>query len=711
MSNESSPPQQFDSRIQRPDEQVNVQRTPSVSEEIDLLSLLRVLWRGKWIIGLFVFVFGASTVYYLQAVAVPTFRATSVVALDAQQNNIVDIESVVSGVSGDLASINTEVEVLKSRLLVERVVDILDLDELPQFNATLRDRPLFSVAQGLRMVGLGGTRRELTPEEIKNAVIDAVLRSYTVNNVRSSYVFQITAQTENAALSRDLANALADTYIERQVEAKFEGTNRATLWLTERVAQLQIELEAAEQRAKDLSVQTDLVSPEALAAQERQIKELRDRVVDTQVSVASLDQKIALLEDTTDPLEFARISNDQALERLVNSGSVDTHTFRTRQQQVLDQLIAGRARTASQIEALQSSLELLETSAAEQSQDLVQLRQLQREAEASRQIYEFFLNRLKETSVQQGIHAPDSRVLSLAVAPRSPASPRKATTTAMMVLVGAVLGAALVLLRELTQSTFRTSEAIEEETSYRVIGQLPLMPVSRREKIFDYLLDKPTSAAMEAIRNLRTTVLMQSIDKPPQVLLSTSALPSEGKTTTSIGLAINLAGMGKNVLLVEGDIRRRVFREYFDIKGTKGLVSVLSGEATLEEAIHHNKKANLDVLQGESSMVNAADLYSSQTFGRLIATLRERYDYIVIDTPPVLLVPDARVIASYADSILFTVKWDATQKSAVKRALRSLEDVNLTVNGIVLSQMDNKRLKSYGYDSYGGYGKSGYYHS
>ena len=251
-------------------------------------------------------------------------------------------------------------------------------------------------------------------------------------------------------------------------------------------------------------------------------------------------------------------------------------------------------------------------------------------------------------------------------------------------------GAGIVLLREMRNSSFRTAEELEAATGYTVLGQLPAMPISKRGEVLEYLQTKPTSVAVEAVRNLRTSLMLSNVDQPPQVIVSTSSVPGEGKTTVAISLAHNLRGLGKKVLLVEGDIRRRTLNEYFDDLPTQGIVSVLSGDVPLDQAIHHSAALDADVLGGEKSSVNAADLFSSDRFEALITELRKHYDAIIIDTPPVLVVPDARIMAQFADAVLFTVRWDVTSKPQLSEAMRVFHTSGQRVTGMVLSQISPK---------------------
>jgi len=694
---------------------------PDGGDEIDLSKLLLTLWRGKlWIIliGLIAVIIGG---YYAYRMAVPVYTARAIVALESRQQQVMDIESVVTGLGGDQSTINTEVEVLRSRGLIEQLVLDMDLLEDPEFNEILRTAPAFSIGQAVGFV------RELISEPdpvrgppseraVLDEVINTVLSTISVSNVRQSFVFQITVVTQEPEKSASMANRLAALYIEDQIAVKFQKTEQATLWLSERVSGLQIQLETTQARLKDFSSNTDLINAEALVALNRQIKDLRDRRADMAVTANTARTRFEALQATrgADPVAFAQAANDgalnQALLRLQNNRDGGQQAFDTRAQALITRANLELMRAEAQLTALTKSIEDVSSRIETQSSELVELEQLQREVEANRLLYEAFLGRLKETSIQQGIQQADSRILSQAVVPTIPSAPRKSMILALSLMLGLMIGAGSVLAREISQNTFRVAEELEARTGYSVIGQIPAIPARKRKNVLNYLVEKPNSAAAEAIRNLRTSILLADLDNPPQVIMSTSSIPGEGKTTQSIAIAQNLSGLGAKVLLMEGDLRRRVFSEYFDRPNQKGFLSVLSGEVALEDALVHDSELQADLLFGEKSSINAADVFSSSKFSDFITILRDYYDYIIIDTPPVLAVPDARVIGQSVDAILYTVKWDSTSHRQVFDGLKSFESVNLKVSGLVLSQIDKRGMKRYGYgDSYGAY--QSYYES
>lgn len=687
----------------------------ATSDEIDLAEILRTVWRGKFWIGLCAAVALLLGFWYAFFVATPIYTASSLVALETQQKQTIDIESVVAGVGGDQSSINTEVEVIRSRELAEKVVLELDLLADSEFNKRLQPEPSFSIGNIISIIrgffNVAETEEAPpTEREVLDAVIDKLLQSVSVLNIRQSYVFRITIEAGSASKAALIANTWAELYIRDQIAVKFEKTKQASKWLTDRVSQLQIELENTEAELKEFSSSTKLVSPEALTVLNLQLKELRDRLGDTNDAAETHTQKIESMQAAAasgSMVQMAEAANDRGLEALasrVENGTATRIDFNSLFDQILDRAILESARASTQADTLRQSIERTERQIEAQSSELVTLQQLQREAEASRLIYEHFLGRLKETSVQQGIQQPDSRILSRAVVPQNPSAPRKSIILVLSLMLGGMAGTALVLGKEFSQTTFRTPEDLETRTGYTVLGQIPAIPARRRSNVLKYLTDKPNSAAAEAIRNLRTSILMSDLDNPAQIIMSTSSVPGEGKTTQSLALTQNLSGMGKKVLLIEGDIRRRVFAEYFHIQGKKGLVSVLTGEETFEKVVVHEPTLNADLLVGDKSSINAADVFSSEKFRFFLNDLRSKYDHIIIDTPPVLAVPDARVIGPLVDRILYTVKWDSTPHRMVREGLKSFESVNLQVTGLVLGQISPQGMKKYGYgNSYGAY--------
>ena len=678
-------------------------------EEVSILWLLQLLWREKWRIAIYMFIAILLGGYYAFRMTTPIYTATTQIALLNQKEQIVDFDSPLTP-GFDFLTIVTEQSAMKARRLMEKVVVKLDLEANPDFNPTLREAEpsmignlISSALSVVRDPTDQETRvRAYSDREIRERIIDKVISSVTVRNLAKSYVFDITAHSTSAEMAASLADTVAELYIQEQIAVKYEATERATKWLSERVGELKEELDITENKVKTFNSSTNLVGPEALAALNRQLKEFRSRITDTNTRIVTIEaqiQTMIMARDSGDPQRMAAAAEDTGLTQLVPRLTSDAarQAFDARFDQLLERTQFELERAKAQVPALENSVAELEQRVSSQSADLLTLEQLEREAEASRQIYEYFLNRLKETSVQQGVHRADSRVYSYAVIPVGPSRPRKMMIIMLSALFGCIIGSTLVILREMSYTGFRSSEEIEEATGVNVLAQLPKAPHSRRRRILRYLSTKPTSALVEAVRNLRTSILLSNIDNPPQVIMLTSSLPAEGKTTLALAMAQSFSGVGKKTLLIEGDIRRRTFQEYFDRKVTQGVVSAAAGEVQVRDVVFKNEDmGDCDILLGEKSTINAADFFSSARFANLLEQMRSEYDVIIIDTPPILVVPDARLIGRQADAVVYVVRWDQTTRTQVTEGLHSLATVDVKVSGIALNQIDMKQAQRYG---------------
>lgn len=704
---------------------------PEDLNEVSLQEVGRTLWRGKlWILASAAV---ALTIGWYRVVytAVPVFSATTEMALQIDSQPLADLQSVVTGISGDAASINTEMAVITSGELIGRLVDEMGLVNDPEFNGYLTDpdwRPdpvtrvkmaikgaLRSAADAVLPAAEGeAAEAEAAPTEAeqRQSTISAVRGAISTTSSYETYVFSITAMSQDPAKAVLLANSLAGLYRDDQIRSKVDATERMATWLSGRVGELRAELDTRENEIADLRARSSLVSDESLQALNEQAIELRTQLQQAQSQLDRTGERLALLEAADASgvrdakIEAAQDGQLQAAAEADDAGA--GLRFDRRFGQILLQTRADRDRAQGQVDTLQRTVDDLSAQFEQQSADLQALQQLEQDAEATRVLYETFLTRLKEATVQESAHQADSRILTEATS-AGQIAPRPSRTLAMALFVGLFLGALVVLAREFVQNGFRTAEDLESRTGRTVLGQIPRIPARARPDTIRYLLDKPTSAAAEAVRNLRTSLLLSNVDRPPRVIMATSSVPNEGKTTLAISLAQNLAGLEKKVLLVEGDIRRRTFSAYFPEGADKGgLLSVVSGKLALEAAVTRPERLGIDVLMGERSSVNAADVFSSESFQRFLEQARSAYDYVVIDTPPVLVVPDARVIAQHVDALIYVVLWDATSSTQVEEGLRQFRSVNAPIAGLVLSRVDPKGMKRYGYGGrYGPYSRYG----
>ena len=465
---------------------------------------------------------------------------------------------------------------------------------------------------------------------------------------------------------------------------------------------------------EDFSADSDLVSPEALEVDGRRLKELRGRATEIDQRMGSIEGELAALARAREAAALAaalEVLREDGLDGLARSlgqevASVSAPSDVSRAW--FDRQIASEdeerrdtlARLGQQHGALVDSVANLEQRVDRNSDTLVRLRQLERDAEASRLLYESFLSRLKETTLQMGVQEADARLLTAAEPPGGSSWPNAPATYAVGATAGLFLGILIAVVRERLNLTFRTPEDLEARTGHSVLASLPVGPFGKRGELLDDLLARPTSGFAESLRNLRTSIQLSHLAHVPQVTAANSGLPGEGKTTTCVALAQIARSLGKKVLLLECDLRRSTMHEYFGVERGEGLFSVLTGTRPFSEAVYVDERTGLHVLFGEESTINAADVFASNRFGDFVAKVRSHYDLILIDTPPVLAVPDARPISRHADGVLYLVRWNRTMRDTVAQGLRVFQQTNTRVLGLVLAQIDVTEMARYGYRAY-----------
>ncbi|MEY8120411.1 Wzz/FepE/Etk N-terminal domain-containing protein [Falsihalocynthiibacter sp. BN13B15] len=726
----------FPERLPRP-----VQNT---DDEIDLGQLLQVVWRGKWIIaicGLVGLLLAADKAFRN---VIPMYSATSAVILDDGDANQMNFNSYDPGFSVDSLSFETQIRIFKSRHLAEKVILENGLLDDPFFNPyALRpvriDDPtevgllkgvtqFLTSAKSLTSDAKTLVRGWIIPSdesstvsdwepsdrEILDATIENTLGTVTVTNSSETYVYDLTVKTPSPDLSAKLSTSWAEAYVQDQRDVKFDEIQKATKWLSEKVAELKLGLEATEAEFSKFKVGTELLSSEVLESQNLLLKVNRDRLKDEQDLDRQIELKLAALElgrRQEDLAVFADLVQDARLSRLLENkvlSEAEKLAAIVARASILErQLESKKVRSEQKQSALVGGISELEKRVAFQSEDLITLQQLARDVEASRVVYEFFLSQLKEVSVQAGMLRSDSRVLAFAVEPNSPTPTNAQRTLLLGLLLGVFTGAGFVFLAEFFNKKFRTVEELEAGTGYLVLGEIPKIVARKRSAWLNYVITKPQSRVAESIRNLRTSLLSSNVGRAPKVVMVTSATAGEGKTSVSLALAASVSALQKKVLLVECDIRRRTFGEYFRSQNEPELISALSSNSALEECTFHRDKAlGCDVLSVYAPTLNSIDLFSSNKFKEFLLDMRTKYDVVILDTPPVLIVSDARMIAPLVDATLFVARWNKTPLTNVQDGLRSLENIGAKVTGLVMTQISMKGLRAYSNRSAPSFSKS-----
>ncbi|MEM1162289.1 MAG: polysaccharide biosynthesis tyrosine autokinase, partial [Pseudomonadota bacterium] len=351
--------------------------------------------------------------------------------------------------------------------------------------------------------------------------------------------------------------------------------------------------------------------------------------------------------------------------------------------------------------ALEQSLSTLEGKSLVQSRKSVQLRQLQREADADRLIYENFLNRFRETSEQEELQDADARILNAAFPPQRASSPNRKKVVVLAAAAGLFLGILVVLMVERLNRGLRSAADLSVLTGRPVLASLPRSGFWRRRLgLLRAIKARPNAQLAEAVRKLRTSLFLSNVDRPPQVVMVTSAVAGEGKSTTALLFAHMTAQLGRSVILVDCDIRRPTLQDIAP-PPVGGLVPALQRKVDVSDAICEMPDFSIHTLANRTASPQSADILSSDRFRDLIARLRQSYDMVVLDAPPVLAVADAAAIGHVADTCIYAVRWNKTPRQVVQHGLYQLTGLGVNVAGCVLTRADPVREARYSYSRYG----------
>ncbi|UWR66512.1 polysaccharide biosynthesis tyrosine autokinase (plasmid) [Phaeobacter inhibens] len=666
-------------------------------EVLDLGAIFAIIWRGRWVIAACVLIGLIVGIWRAYIVATPLYGAEVQLVLDPRDEKVVDIESVVSSLSATDEVIRTEVHILGGRELAGQVVDRLNLISDPEFNMMLRD-PGFNPVQALKdmikgILGMQVYDTSLTPDPafVREKVIQTLLANTRVVNIPDTYIFSIWVLSENPFKAADIANAFADTYVENQVAVKLNVTEQATGWLAERVTELRSQLEVNERRVADIRAQADVTSPAQLIGLENRLISLRSALAERAAEVA--EQQAAQTELTS----LQTVEEQRVAARRNGYGAILARADNPQDgwRSVLAQLARDLREAEAKEQAIRRSMADLEITIATQSDALTEVVQAERDAEASRLLFENFQNRLRETSMQIGLQRADSRVISRAFPPDRPALPNKGQILILSVFLGGFLGTVLVVVLQLSRARLHSAAQIAGLTSVPVIAVLDQFSQKIRPEQASAL--GPQTRDGEAIRNLRTTLLMARGDVPPQVVVFTSAESGDGKSTLSAAMAHNMAQIGKSVLLVDGDLRRHYLSDPLaDGNSKPGLFDVLAGQSSLADAVLQGALGQADILPAGTVSGSAADLLSQGGLTELLALARTHWDIIIFDTPPISVVPDARIIGQHADLLILLAQWNTTRQAVFTDALRQLEQGGRSPDGIVLTKVKTTAKPLYG---------------
>lgn len=742
-------------RADKPSQRLATGLAPPPEDDLDLGELLRKLWRRKLaVLGTVVTVTTLAAIVVFQLT--PRYTARTAVMIEPRETQVVDIQAVMSGLPRDFATIESEVEVIRSRALANRVIRKLKLLEDPEFNHSLRPKTpwdelrdeLFDVRayvpeEWLDIV-FGAADEEPLSEEVKRekervGVIDSFLGRLAVRPERRSRVIIISFESENPRTAALVANTVADLYLVEQLEAKFEATRRAAAWLSTRLAALREKVEAAERAVEKFRKKAGLIEGEHVTLAVQEISELNTELLMARNKGAEAEARLTQLEairlrssGTVDSVAEVLSSplvqrlREQETEVLRKTAELSTNygekhprminvraeirdlrgKIETEIHKITENLRGEVAVAQARERTLAGRLKQLEKKIARLNENRVQLHALEREAGANRALYQTFLSRFKETRAQEDIQQTDARIISRADVPNGPSFPKKGLILALAFAGGIFLGVAFAFFIERLDQGFRSMEQVERLAGVSPLGLVPALKGLRAyaNAPENYIVAKPESAYGESIRSLHIGVQLSNVDTPPKVVLVTSALPEEGKTAIALSLARVKALAGEKTIIVESDMRRPCLYKKLRLPKEPGLVEFLADQAALADVIRKDEATGADLLPAGRLTPNSSDLLGSERMKGLLAELSARYDLVVLDSPPVLAVADARILCRLADKTIFIVRWAETRREVAMMGLKQIAEAGGDIAGFALSRVNVKKHARYGY------GDSGYYY-
>jgi succinoglycan biosynthesis transport protein ExoP len=725
-------------------------------QESALREYLRVLIKRKWtVLGCLAAIFSIVAVASFKMT--PIYEAVGRIAINRPDNNLVNFKD--SGNNGadysDPSDMDTEVSILQSDLLALQVIKTLNLDKMPEFGG----KPS------------GGPTDNLAPDPLQtdspstSALLGGFRGGLRVSLKPNTRIVEIRYISTNPQLAADIVNTLASTYVEQNFKTKFESTMQASDWLSKQLVDLQIKVETSQEKLvkyqkeheilgvdeksniiteKLQEINRGLTAAEAARMQKESIYRLMQSG-DPEVLAATADALetggaggsgglaplvSALHTKEADlKIQIAELSTQfgpsyPKVAQLNNQLKEIDNQVQSELKKVVDR-VRGQYLAAQQQEAmLQVEFEKQKQEANKLNESAITYSLLKRDVDVNRQLYEGLLEKLKEAGVTAGLKSNNIRVVDMARRPTSPTEPNIPRNLLFAFVLGLTSGVGLAFLLENMDNTVRTTEQAQIISGLPALGMIPmgskngldsagkklLAVASSKEAVELVTQARPQSQMAESYRALRTSLLLSNLGTPPKVIMITSARPQEGKTTTSINTAIVLAQKGVRVLLIDADLRRPSVHKTLGMGPRSGLSNVLTGSSTLENTITRSPiLSNLFILPAGTPPPNPAELLASSNMRDLLTDLREKYDHIVIDTPPTLSVTDAVVLSQRMDAIILVIRSSQTTKQALRRSRDILAQVNAKITGVLLNAVDLTSPDYYYYYEYQGKYHDSYY--
>lgn len=721
---------------------------------VDLREMTRILRRRWRMVAAIPLTLVVLALIYLM-VANTLYTATSTVLVDPRRANVVDTsQTVLSNFGTDDATIESQTLLIQSVAILQRVVERLKLTADPEFT------PTPGILDPIkRLFSSSGPAEGASPEDAAKArSVEILQRRMKVTRQGTTFLVDINVSSIEPRKAAAIANAIAERYFEEQVRAKYEATKIAASWLNSQIEGLKSRVVASEQAVEDFRASNNLSVSQGVTVNDQQITDLNNKLIaaraQTAEARAKYDQVQQLSKSGSDPgginaaitsdmitklrTQYADIAKNEAdlaskygprhpLVANVRAQLKDTQRLINEEiRRILDSTQHDYDVARSREASLQQSLDQVQGVSTSSGQALVRLHELQREAEANRTLYESYLARYKETSAQESLEMPDSRVVTRASVPIRPSSPKTMLILGLAVMLGLGGGCVLAFLADYLDRRVKTLEQAEAISGVPALAAVPLigtrelaarakrgrdelahynprtvrlLPPQLQPPLMRYAIDEPGTFFAEAIRAVRLALQRTMRIQPLKVVLVTSSLDNEGKTTLAANLALSLATLGIKTLLIDGDLRNPQLTRALAPHADAGLMEVAMGQTPLERAILLDRSSGLSILPSPAAkdVELITELMFSERIVDILDHLRQHYELIIIDSPPLVPLVDGRALAELSDRIILAMGWDQTPQEVISHTINLLSPVHERILGTVLTRVDLSRLRFYDY--------------
>jgi polysaccharide biosynthesis transport protein len=655
----------------------------------------------------------------------PIYESSASLLVEIDSPNVVDVKAVSRDMANNSEAIETQVRIIGSPEIARRAATLYATRNPSDSRSNLANR---------------------------EALAQEILGSVSVARVGVTFVIDVTALSSDPAFAAAAANCVAEAYLVAQREAKVNANSDAGKFLAARTTELRAEASKADAALQQYKINNGLMSAQGSTMAEQEISTLNQQIAQAEAELAEKQGRLSAAEgqlraggggadvgaalgsgtigslrqsEAAASTKVAEMSSRYGpLHPDLNRAKSELAEIRSQIQQEIDRILSNLKAdvrvAASRLSSLRESRARANGSLAANNSAAVGLMELERRAEAAKGIYETFLKRLQETSAQEGLQAANARLTNAAAAPEDPIFPNRRLAAVIGLIGGVLAGLGAVAIAEYARGSVRTKSDIEKRLRIRYAGAIPdvastLTDVALTEPPQEYVLSHPFSLFAESFRSLQAVMLLggsgQQKTKGGRIIAITSALPQEGKTTTSTCLARVVASSGARTVLVDCDLRRRGSSALLIKAHRPGLVEYLAGEVTLDEALVLHEPSGMYLLGTSAPPTDARDPLSQENLARMTEELRQRFDVVILDTAPVLGVADARVVAAAADRVLVIARWAKTSFDAVEAALEILINAGAKISGVALSQVDIRKAGSTGHNEMYNYQRQfrGYY--